>query len=110
MRTAEAFADEWLEGRWPAVHVPVQVFGDRLRLEVRLAAPFLDLEAPFLDVDRLAIVLEQAAGHDLVRQDVVLVSAGAEAAESADLIDAVIALECLNHGPAFGNEASSRLL
>ena len=109
MRAAEALRDERLQRRRPAVHVPVEIARHRRRRCVGPAAPLAHLEAPCLDVDPLA-VSQQAALHDLVREDVVPVPTRAESAEGAHLQHPAIAVHRVDERPAFADAARQRLL
>jgi hypothetical protein len=78
------------------------------QVQVYQAAPFLDLESAALD-DHGRAVLDQTALHDLAGEDVVLVPAGAEPAEGADLEDAPVPFLRLGHRAAFRDEAGHGL-
>ena len=86
------------------VHVPIELIGNGLGRNAGGSTPLLDLKPSFFHSKGLTI-LEQTTGHDLVLEDGTLVPASAEAAESSDLENPSVALEGIDHSPAFGHES-----
>ena len=86
------------------VHVPIELIGNGLGRNAGGSTPLLDLKPSFFHSNGLTI-LEQTTGHDLVLEDGTLVPASAEATESSDLENPSVALEGIDHSPAFGHEA-----